>query len=68
MGHLARVTKPIGEVEAGEIVYEVDGVPYTAAAMSLDGGAMETGTDVVIERVEDGVAHVEEWAHVEKRL
>jgi membrane protein implicated in regulation of membrane protease activity len=68
MGHLARVTKPIGEAEAGEIVYEVDGVPYTAAAMSLNRDALEAGTDVVIERVEDGVAHVEEWAHVEKRL
>ena len=68
MGHLARVTKPTAGAEAGEILYEVDGVPYTAAAMSLDGGALEAGTDVVIERVEHGVAYVEEWAHVEKRL
>jgi hypothetical protein len=29
---------------------------------------VEVGTEVVIERIEDGVAFVEEWEQVEKRL
>jgi hypothetical protein len=29
---------------------------------------MPVGTEVVIERIEDGVAYVEDWATVEKRL
>jgi membrane protein implicated in regulation of membrane protease activity len=68
MGHLARVTKAIGESEPGEIVYEVDGIRYTAEALSLDGETVGEGTEVVIERVEGRRAYVEAWAHVEKRL
>jgi hypothetical protein len=30
--------------------------------------ALPVGTDVVIDRIEDGVAFVEEWAVVEQRL
>jgi hypothetical protein len=34
----------------------------------LDEGPIATGTDVVIERIEDDLAFVEAWAEVEKRL
>jgi len=66
-GHLARVTFPIGE-EGGEIVYEVDGIRHVARAASLDGGPVPADSEVVIERIEDGVAYVERWAVVEERL
>jgi membrane protein implicated in regulation of membrane protease activity len=66
-GHPARVTRAIGGGD-GEIAYEVDGRRFTVAARSWDGGAIDAGTDVAIERVEDGVAYVERWAQVEARL
>lgn len=68
MGHLAQVTASIGTDQAGEIAYEVDGKRYAARAWTIDREAVPVGSDVVIERVEDGYAYVEAWVHVEKRL
>jgi hypothetical protein len=34
----------------------------------LDGVLLEAGGDVVIERIEDGIAYVEPWDRVEARL
>ena len=70
MGHFGRVTAPIGagEEHAGTITYDVDGVTHTAGARALDGTAIAAGTDVVIERIEDGVAWVEPWSQVEQRI
>ena len=70
MGHFGRVTAPIaeGEGSAGTITYEIDGVTRTAGARALDGTAIAAGTDVVIERIEDGVAWVEPWSQVEQRI
>lgn len=70
MGHFARVTAPIGEGEEnpGAITYEIDGVTRTAGARALDGSPVAEGTDVVIERIEDGVAWVEPWSQVEQRI
>jgi hypothetical protein len=67
-GHLARVTAPIEGERGGEVSYVVDGVRYVVRARSLDGGAVPLDAEVVIERIEDGVAHVERWAVVEERL
>lgn len=67
-GHLARVTDPISPEDPGTIAYDVDGVPHTAPARSLDAVALPAGSEVVIERLEDGVAWVEGWERVEQRL
>jgi len=68
-GHPARVTRPIdADGGDGEIAYEVDGRRFSVAARSWDGASIDAGTDVAIERVEDGVAYVERWAQVEARL
>ena len=67
-GHLARVTEPIGAAAAGRISYDLDGTRYAAEAVSVDGKPVAAETDVVIERVEHGVAYVEPWAEVEQRL
>jgi hypothetical protein len=67
-GHPARVTQAIAGEQAGEIAYVADGRRHTVAARSLDGEALTVDTDVAIERVEDGVAYVEQWARVEERL
>jgi membrane protein implicated in regulation of membrane protease activity len=67
MGHLARVASPIGDAD-GAITYEVDGSTHTVGARALDGVAIAVGTDVVIEKIEDGVAFVEPWSQVEQRI
>jgi hypothetical protein len=67
-GHLARVTSAIDGGGLGEIAYVVDGVRYVTPAASLDGGPVAADAEVVIERIEEGVAHVERWAVVEQRL
>lgn len=70
MGHFARVLAPIGDAAGapGTITYEVDGVSHTVAAHALDGTTIAAGTDVVIERIEGGVAYVEPWSQVEQRI
>jgi hypothetical protein len=67
-GHVATVTAPIRPGGEGEIAYVVEGARHTARARGLDGSTAEQGIEVVIERIEDGIAYVEPWAEVEKRL
>ncbi|MFL5594437.1 MAG: hypothetical protein ACJ785_07490 [Gemmatimonadaceae bacterium] len=67
-GHPAQVVAAIAPTSAGEIAYVVGEKRYAAAAQSLDGTPVAVGTDVVIDRVENGVAYVEPWVQVEQRL
>ena len=67
-GHLARVTRSIPFAGEGEIRYEIDGKVFVARAQSLDGTPIPGSLDVVIDRVENDVAFVEEWSRVEQRL
>ena len=67
-GHPAQVVAPIAPSSAGEIAYLVGGKRYATAAQSLDGTPVAAGTEVVIDRVENGVAYVEPWVQVEQRL
>ena len=67
-GHPAQVIAAIAAASTGEITYSVGGKRYATAAQSLDGTPVAVGTDVVIDRVENGVAFVEPWVQVEQRL
>lgn len=67
-GHPAQVVSAIEPTSAGKIAYLVGGKRYATTARSLDGTAVAVGTEVVIDRVEDGVAYVELWVQVEQRL
>jgi hypothetical protein len=67
-GTLARITRRTDGDGTGELVYELDGHQCALPVRSLDGSALPLGTDVVIDRVEDGVAFAEPWASVEQRL
>lgn len=67
-GHPATVVRAIPAGGVGEIAYEVDGRRWTVAARSWDDSSVAAGEDVAIDRVEDGVAYVEQWAAVEARL
>jgi membrane protein implicated in regulation of membrane protease activity len=67
-GSLGRVVGAIGSQAAGAISLESSGHQQVMPARAIDDQAMPVGTEVVIERIEDGVAYVEDWAAVEKRL
>jgi membrane protein implicated in regulation of membrane protease activity len=66
-GHVAVVLSTIGTVP-GTISYQLHGESHVVSARSIGGEPIEAGTDVVIDRIEDGVAYVEPWALVEQRL
>ena len=67
-GQLAVVTRDVTVSTPGEISYEYLGRKVKIAARPISTKALPVGADVVIDRIEDGVAFVEEWAVVEQRL
>lgn len=67
-GQLAKVTRPLSDVSPGDIAYHRDGSEFTHRALNLVAGAIDAGRDVVIDRIENGIAYVEDWDSVEKRL
>lgn len=67
-GHPARVSQSISSGRAGEISYEHDGTRRNVPALGLDRVAIAAGAEVVIERIEDGVAYVELWSTIEKQM
>jgi hypothetical protein len=67
-GQLAIVTRDIGLTAPGEISYEHLGREVRIPARGLNTKPLPVGAEVVIDRIEDGVAFVEEWAVVEQRL
>lgn len=58
VGHLA---SPIREGGTGEVVYLLGGARRVDSARTLHGEALERGTEVVIHKVERGIAWVEKW-------
>jgi hypothetical protein len=67
-GELAVVTREISASTPGEIAYQHLGRDLKALARALNEKPLPVGAEVVIDRIEDGVAFVEEWAAVEQRL
>jgi hypothetical protein len=60
-GTLARVTSPVQAGGTGEIVYALGGTQHVDGARSVAGEALERGIEVVILRLEGGIAYVERW-------
>ena len=67
-GQLAVVTRAIGATAPGEISYEMLGRTTRVPALAVNGTSVAAGSDVVIDRIEDGIAYIEEWSTVEQRL
>lgn len=67
-GFVGKVTRSIGDGTPGEISYQLEGAWHRVTALSLDGNPIETGTEIAIERIEDGVAWVERWSTIERQL
>src|SRR5690349_1618204 len=60
-GAIARVTSTIQPGGIGEIVYTLGGTRHADGARSEPGVQIERGTQVVILRLEKGIAYVEPW-------
>jgi membrane protein implicated in regulation of membrane protease activity len=67
-GQLAVVTQDIPPGSAGEISYEQLGGQLRIPAFALSEKRLSVGAEVVIDRIENGIAFVEEWSVVEQRL
>jgi hypothetical protein len=67
-GQLAVVTREIATTVPGEIAYELMGRQVKIPAKTLTDKPLSVGAEVVIDRIENGVAFVEEWAVVEQRI
>jgi len=67
-GTVATVTHAISPTELGEISYSFRGAPTRIAARSIGGDTVVAGIEVVIDRIDNGVADVELWSIVEQRL
>jgi hypothetical protein len=67
-GHFASVSLEINPTGLGEITYEYLGKELRSPARTLGDGSLAVGSEVVIDRIENGVAFVEAWTVVEQRL
>jgi hypothetical protein len=67
-GLFAVVSRDITPQVHGEISYEYSGRRVRAPARTIGNISLPAGSEVVIDRIEDGVAFVESWAAVEGRL
>lgn len=67
-GQVATVTRAITAEEPGEITWYAWDRMHVLPASSLGEEDIPAGTEVVIDVVEDGVARVELWSVVERRL
>lgn len=67
-GTIATVTRAITPESLGEIAYSFRGAPLTAQARCITGEPVPEGAEVVIEKVENGMADVEPWSTVEQRI
>jgi membrane protein implicated in regulation of membrane protease activity len=67
-GMLAQVTDAIEAQQAGRIALRLNGMVHAVQALSLSGDSIDSGTEVVIERIEGETAFVEPWSVVERRL
>jgi len=60
-GLICTVTVPIREKGTGEVVFLQAGVRRSTGARSHDGKPLEKGSEVVIEKYENGIAYVRRW-------
>ena len=61
-GVVAKVTSTIRRGGTGEIVYTLGGTRHADGARSEAGEQLERGTEVVILRVDKGIAYVDRWS------
>jgi hypothetical protein len=60
-GVVGKLSVPIREGGTGEVVYNLGGSRRVDGARSVSGQALEKGAEVMIHRIERGIAYVERW-------
>jgi membrane protein implicated in regulation of membrane protease activity len=60
-GSVGTISIPIRKAGTGEVIFSLGGVRRSFGARCDDGGAIEKGTEVVIERYDKGIAYVRRW-------
>ena len=65
-GLVASVLARIGEQSTGEVMYLHNGARHSLPARSADGRPIETGTEVIVLDVQDGIARVQASAELLK--
>jgi hypothetical protein len=66
VGVIGRMNTSVREGGTGEIIFSQCGVRRCAGARATDGKALEKGREVVIERVDRGIAYVAPWEEFTK--
>jgi hypothetical protein len=61
-GLMGRLSHEIRSGGIGEIVYTIGDTRHSDGARAADGGAIAQGTEVVVTRVERGIAYVQPWS------
>jgi hypothetical protein len=64
----ARVTRSIYPSAPGEISFQANGERHVLLAESADDAEIPSGTEVIIDTIQNGIARVERWSAVEQRL
>lgn len=67
-GTIGRISQEVPANGEGKLQYTLDGVTYTVPAREVSGALLAQDVEVVMDRVEGGIAYVEPWAQVEQRL
>jgi membrane protein implicated in regulation of membrane protease activity len=65
-GAVGTISMPIREKGTGEVIFEQDGARRSLGARCDNGAALAKGTEVVIERYEQGIAYVRPWEEFTK--
>jgi hypothetical protein len=65
-GLVATVLARVGEKTTGEVLYMHHGARHSLPARSVDGKPIETGTEVIVLDVQDGIARVQASAELLK--
>lgn len=65
-GAVGTISMSIREKGTGEVIFEQDGARRSLGARCDDGAALAKGTEVVIERYEQGIAYVRPWEEFTK--
>ena len=65
-GLVATVLARVGETTTGEVLYTHGGARHSLPARSADGKPIETGTEVIVLDVQDGIARVQASAELLK--
>ena len=66
VGVLGRLTQPIRQGGIGELVYTQGGTRKSCGARSIDGSAIDKGSEVVVTAYERGIASVKRWSDLEE--